>query len=175
VIDLATCTLDEALAATEAALAADRTREHDPALPIYQWCALRKLDVERQKFDSGDRMALLGAVRQCANHDLPLPAWAAKAYIEAYDLVLTCRAKSWDEAFGTPYPKNSNLNAMRKRRLLRYAVFNEVRRLLNVDPRPPIDATLFETVGKMVRPPVGKTMAADLYYEALHQLNSAKL
>ena len=170
-IDLATCTLEEAQAATDAALAADPYRsDSDPTLPVYQWATLHELNRERQQFEAGDRMALFAAIRKCANHDLPLPAWAATAYIAAYDHVLNCRAKSWDEVFGTPYPKGVNLNAMRKRRILRFRVYRLVTEILQAERHTPIGVALFERVGREMRPPIGKSEAAERYYEAMRLL-----
>lgn len=166
-------TLQEAQAAQAAALAADPTRsDSDPSLPLFQWVALHQLDALRQQFDAGDGMALLAAVRHCANHDLAMPAWVADAFIQCYDRVLTCRAGSWDDVFGRPYPKGANLNAMRKRRTLRFAVWNEVQRILMSEPDTAIDAGLFERAGAAIRPPIGKTQA-EAYYYAAAKMNGA--
>ncbi len=156
--------MKDAQAAHEIALKADPTRSpNDPTLPLYQWCAMEALCALEKQFISGDRTALLAAIRRCANHDLPLPSWASKAYISAYDQVLNCDEKSWDVVFGTPYPKGANINAMSKRRNLRFAVWLRVNELRKTAP---IDGQLFATVGKEMRPIIGKSEASELYYEA---------
>jgi hypothetical protein len=163
-------TVEQAKAANDAALAADPARsDADPTLPLFQFFALRTIERERARFEAGDRMALLAAIRKCANHDLVLPAWVAKAYIKAYDRVLTCRAKSWDDAtvFGKPYPKHAHLNALRKKRNLPLAVWLAVRRILDSEPNTRIDRSLFERVGANLRPPIGHSDAAEFYYQAV--------
>jgi hypothetical protein len=93
-----------AMAETEAILEADPSRSiADPSLPVYKVAALEQLDREWSAFKAGDKMALLGAIRICANHDMVMPAWVATGYIRAYDKVLRARVGSWDEAFGKPF------------------------------------------------------------------------
>lgn len=166
-------TCEQAMAAQETALAADPARSiSDPTLPLYQWTALHAMERERARFEAGDRMAVLAAIRQCANHDLPLPAWAATAYITAYDRVLRCETASFDDAFGRPYPKGAHMHALRKQRALRLRVWNAVRRIRQSDPATPINAILFERVGEAMRPPIGKTLAETYYYEAKRLLDA---
>jgi hypothetical protein len=77
--------------------------------------AHERLEEERARYNAGDMAALFGALRVCANHDLVMPEWVSRAFIRGYDKVLTCRAGSWDEAFGAPYPKGFHLVGTRKR------------------------------------------------------------
>lgn len=135
----------------------------DPSLPVWKVDAELALESERQRFEQGDRMALLAAVRICANDGLPLPAWASKAYISAFDAVLNCRAASWDEAFGRPFKKGKHLHALRKRRTMRPKVWLAVRHAHEHDGAN-IDESLFEKIGKALH--LGKTQTSDLYYEA---------
>jgi len=135
----------------------------DPSLPVWKVDAELVLESERQRFEQGDGMALLAAVRVCANHDMPLPAWASKAYISAFDAVLNCRAESWDEAFGRPFKKGKHLHALRKRRTMQRKVWLAVRHAHEHDGAS-IDVSLFEKVGKKLH--LGKTQTSGLYYEA---------
>ncbi len=157
----------EAAAAEEAAiLHADPTRQRgDPTLPVSQLFGRLFLEEERAKFASGDRVALLAAVRECARCGLPMPEWVASAYIRSYDQVLNCRVKSWDEAFGQPFPKGSHINALRKRRELRFAVGLAVLDRVKRDPSTPIDKGLFEVVGEEFG--IGASQAEELYYSAV--------
>jgi hypothetical protein len=71
--------LEEAVIAHEAALQSDPSRsDWDPTLPLYQWSALHELDIYAGLYQK-DEYYLMTAIRVCANHDLPLPEWAAKA------------------------------------------------------------------------------------------------
>lgn len=155
-------TLEDARAANDAALAVDPARsDADPTLPLYQWAALHQLD-EYEKYYLQDSYWLMTAIRTCANHDLPLPDWASRAYIKAYDAVNNARAKSWSAVLGDPYPKGRHLSAIRKRRMFTLAVWQEIQNTLIDKPETPIDTYLFETVGKKFS--IGKTLASEYYY-----------
>lgn len=134
----------------------------DPTGPIYKWAARIALRCYEDAYAAGDQMALLAAIRRCANHDIPMPAWVGKAFIERYDKVLSCRIGSWDEAFGRPYPKGKHLASMRKKRRLRFAVHAFVR--AEHEKGAAIAEALFEEAGQKFN--VGKTLASELYYEA---------
>lgn len=161
--------MDAAVRETELIIAADPERDiADPTLPIYKVAAEDELTQEQAKFEAGSGIALLGAIRICANHDLPLPQWAARAYIKAYDKVLSCTAGSWDEVFGRPYKKGTHLAALRKRRM------NRIRVWLAMKHRGerPIDEQLFEDIGKPLG--LGKTLVSELYYEGQRQFGRAR-
>ncbi len=175
-------TLEEAQAESDKALADNPAREsYDPTLPLFQWFALKRLEECREAFHRGDEYELMHAIRICANHGLPLPEWAAMAYIKAYDSVINARAKSWDEVFGAPYPKGKHLNATRKKRMLEFAVYNRINEILRGEPvtsampqRTPTDGYLLERVAKEFH--IGKTLAAEYYGSAeakMRRLRSA--
>ena len=104
------------------------------------------------------------AIRECARCDFVMPPWVGSAYIKAFDTILNYKSKDWNEVFGSPIPKNANLNALRKKRRLRFAVLNEVNNILSRNPWQPIDVGLFEEVGKKFC--IGKTLAQEYYYSA---------
>lgn len=157
-------TLEDALAANEADLAKDPKRSFaDPTLPLYQWFALQQLEYYESLFRD-DSYYLMTAIRTCANHDLPLPAWVSKAYIQAYDAVNNASEKSWDKVFGRPYKKGLHLKSIRQKRLLKFAVLNEVTATLAMKPSTPIDECLFETIGEKFN--IKKTLASEYYYDA---------
>jgi hypothetical protein len=136
---------------------------------------MHSLDALRDQFEAGDRGALLAAIRECARCDIPLPAWAAVAYIEAYERVLNLDVNevAWDAVFGKPYLTGTHLGALRKTRKLRPIVWSTVQRILDAEPATIVDNKLFERVGKMMRPPIGHSDAAELYYEAVRMLGTA--
>jgi hypothetical protein len=135
---------------------------------VFRQNAIGRIEALRETVLAGDGLALLGALRICANFDLAMPDWLAQEFIQRYDHVLNCDVKSWDEAFGRPYEKGAHLNALRKRRRLRFAVYNAVVEITKANPEQPIDEGLFGTVGAKLH--IGKTMAAELYYEAKRML-----
>ena len=139
-----------------------------PAGPFFQAVAKDKLEKEREAYDAGDNMALLAAIRICANHDMVIPEWASKGFIAAYDKVLNCQTNSWDDAFGEPYP-GKQVNRLMQRRNNKPAVFTGVRKLQNEKPGLPLmsnkDVTgIFDIVAKDLG--IGPTICRELYYEA---------
>jgi hypothetical protein len=100
---------------------------------------------DRVHFENGDKRALLGVIAQCARKELPLPAWAATAFCEAYFRSRDGKLKSWNEVFGKPWPGKSRKGTATESRAV--AVWIEVNRLHH-DEGCPIDEGLFERVGK---------------------------
>jgi hypothetical protein len=126
------------------------------------------LKVEIEK--SGSGFAVLAAVRKCGECGLPLPDWLVTEFNKRYDPVLNFRVKSWDapESFGKPYPKGTNIAAQRKKRNLQVDVWNEVMRILKMEPDTPIDGGLFERVGGPLN--IRATLAAEYYYSVKKKL-----
>lgn len=138
---------------------------NDPTLPVFQYAAMEAIEIERQRFTAGDKMALFGAIRKCANHDLVMPRWVADAFVRGYDEVLNCRVGSWDKAFGKPYP-GKHLNALRKRRVNRFLVKQEIESALRegertTGRRPAIDNELFEAVAQKLH--INRDLVSKLY------------
>lgn len=162
-------TLEEAWAANEAAKAENPERSFaDPTLPFPRWVALHNLEQLRARYEQGNKFALMSAIRECANHDLIMPRWVGAGYIAAFDTILNYRSKDWNEVFGSPIQKGANLAALRKKRRLKFAVFNEIVEIRQRDPDRAIDAGLFESVGKQFN--IGKTLAEEYYYAAVMQV-----
>lgn len=146
---------------TEKALADDPKRSAaDPTLPIFKVVAEFDLLVEKARFEAGDKAALLGAIRICANHDLVMPEWLARGFIRGYDKALRHEVGSWDDAFGRPFPKGKHLNAARKKRSKAPALWMKVRKMHEAGRA--IDDGLFEEVGEEFG--LGKTQASEFYY-----------
>ncbi|MGY6517378.1 MAG: hypothetical protein ACXIUZ_01560 [Lysobacteraceae bacterium] len=134
----------------------------DPTLPVYRIAAEAELAEEHARFEAGDRTALMGAIRVCANHDMVLPEWVSTAFIRSYDQVLTRKVASWDEALGRPLPKGKHLAAARKKRNKAPAVWLEINRLHAAGRG--IDDELFSEVGHKLG--LGRTLVAE-YYAAM--------
>jgi hypothetical protein len=132
------------------------------------------IEIERMRPEilGGDGFAMLAAIYKCANRDLVMPEWLAREFIRRYYLVLSCRADSWDDAFGRPYPKNARLHALRKQRELKPAVWLEVQAILHREPETAIDAQLFERVGAKLH--LGKTLTEKYYRNAIKLMGPAK-
>lgn len=142
-----------------------------PTAPIFQYVAVRNCNAQRESIEKGDGFAVLACVRKCGTHGLVMPEWLVSAFNRRYDVVLNCRAKSWDDpkAFGAPYPKSANLAALRKRRIGRFQMHNAVCDAVAKGRK--IDKETYEALGKPFG--YGSTLAYELYREAvqLHGLH----
>ena len=139
--------------------------EADPALPLYQWFGAQVIESMRgETTESG--FSVLACVRRCANHDLVMPQWLARAFIRRYDAVLRCRADSWDDplAFGKPYPKGAHLSKLRAARTHRIDVYNRVVAAIRRNPERAIDVKLFREVGNEIG--LKPTIVQTYYYDA---------
>lgn len=120
------------------------------------------LDIKplQKDFEAGHKAALMMCIRICAEYGLPLPAWAAIAYKEAFDSVRSLKYLSWDNAFGKPYLKYTNAASERKKIRFASVIWSEVINEKEAGRR--IDIGLFEDVGQ--RHGIGKTRAEEYYY-----------
>jgi len=139
-----------------------------PTDPLFQWVAAEEIKAHQKAIQEGDGLAVLSCIRKLVTNGLVAPIWLAYAFNKRFDAVLNCNAKSWDDpmSFGAPYPKGAHINALKKQKFLKFAVWNEANNIRSREPETPIDAEFFERIGKTVRPPVGKTEAERLYYLA---------
>lgn len=65
---------------------------------------VEELTVRRQQLEAGDTLAVLHAIKLCAEENLPLPTWLAQAFVAALDTLMNVDGKSMslDEAFHSP-------------------------------------------------------------------------
>lgn len=151
-----TSSVEEAIAAQE------RHQAAGPDGPIFQWTAARRIEAQKDAAEGGDGFAVLACIRSCVTSGLVAPEWLAYAFNRHYDQVLSCRVRSWDEAFGKPY-SGKDIKLLRQRRELRFAVYNKVLETLNDHPQV-IGEKLFAQVAEHFG--IKKTLCAELYYEA---------
>lgn len=140
---------------------------------IFAWTArwnARQVELAnaKQAFDAGNKSAALKAVSVCFEHDLAVPTWASDALVAVQKAIDEYQARSWDEVLGRPHPKGKHLAAQRKRMRLRAKIHWAVLEAVGDHARP-IDECLFEEIGS--RFSVGKTLAAELYYEEQHLID----
>lgn len=91
---------------------------------------------------------VLEAIFTCAINGFAIPMWCAQAYIDAVREVRHFEAKSWDDVFGNPHPKGTQLEAKKSKRYKSPAVHNRVTEIKKTNPETPIDRSLFEEIGK---------------------------
>lgn len=148
--------------------------------PVLRTCGAHELIERRAFYEAGP----LNGMAHCAMYDLIAPDWLACAYLKGFEAVASCRAKSWDEAFGSPFPKGRQLPAMRRDRLNRTRVWLLVIDFVKRFPSEPverlweafdlsnaprkveslgIEATIAQRVREMG---IGSTKAQELYAQA---------
>ena len=103
---------------------------------LHRFAAAQGLTTNRVFYEANP----LDGIAVCARSDLVAPEWLARAFLRGFDAVLNCRAQSWDEAFGAPYPPNSNISAMRRRRIGIYRVAQVVQEFVTRFPGESVEA-----------------------------------
>ncbi|MEY4750398.1 MAG: hypothetical protein RIQ60_2612 [Pseudomonadota bacterium] len=111
--------------------------------------------------------AVLQAVNLCALHNLLMPAWLRDEYVKRHHLVADAHARSWDDAFGRPWPKRTRLATVRRRRVLIRRVHTEVWKLAASRPDLAIKRELFDMVGELEGIHLEGSTVDRLYYAAL--------
>lgn len=118
----------------------------------------------KDSFESGDKSMLLLTVVLCLQAGLPVPNWAIKALVQAYNDVKGYKHASWDSVFGRPHPKGAKLQALQKHREIAAAIWERVRERQAAGE--PTKWDLFDEVGEEFD--VSATVAKDIYYQSNH-------
>jgi hypothetical protein len=121
------------------------------------------LEILKQKFEGGEKPALLFAVYHCLLLKRPLPEWLRLAFLDTYEAHARFEIRSWDEVFGPPVPKGTQLLTEKKRRL----VIERVWELKRENPKTAIDRGLFEKIGE--EQGMSGSAAEGLYYDERSQ------
>lgn len=125
---------------------------------------------KRQKhFEEGHNGALLDAIAVAAFAGVPLPEWAAEAFLKSYHDVVTRKLhRSWDEVFGEPHGKGKHLPAMRRKDALAGRVFKRVQELRQRKSDPvKIGDGMWEIVGDEMGIAAGRVK--EYYYFAIDE------
>ena len=127
---------------------------------------LEELEKMRLSFAQGNKWEFFGALAICAETPpLPMPAWVREYCLLAIDAVWDGKVRGWDEFFGRPWAKSTNMPAVRRNIELAGMVDTFVGRLHRgkYDKPAPIDDALFERVGDFLG--IGTTLTKKLYYQ----------
>lgn len=126
----------------------------------------------KNEFETGDKSAVMRAIKLCLKYRMLPPEWASAAFTTACEKIDSFQSNSWDEILGTPYPKGIHLNRLRKKHRLMHSVWLFIRneyhkgsKLDNKGNSQPvsIDVELFARAGKEFG--IGQTLASEYYYE----------
>ena len=132
--------------------------------PLCRWIGARKLKDIYEMYKAGNNQAILEALHICSFNSLPIPRWCEMAFLSSYRKVKFYRAKSWDDVFGCPHAKGTNLYAKGKERDFRRKVVKRIEEIRRNEPSTPIDGALFERVG-LEFGIGGKTLTETYYYK----------
>lgn len=102
---------------------------------VMRWGGAKELSYRRPHYERNP----LDGVAVCAIHDLVMPDWLARAYMQRWNRVRVKAVGSWDEAFGRPYPKGKQLAAMRKAELDMWSITFAVTEFVQRHPYAPLD------------------------------------
>jgi hypothetical protein len=118
------------------------------------------LAIAKQRFEEGDKAAILMAMHQCLLLKKPVPEWLRDGFLKAFESAAAFKIRSCDEAFGPPQEKGAHLEARKQYSELRYAVAVSV--ALRT-PERAISKELFDDIGADLE--ISGTTASDVYYK----------
>ena len=120
------------------------------------------LQILKEKFESGNKSALLYAMYHCLLLKRPIPEWLRLELLHAYEAHARFEIRSWDKVFGPPVPKGTHLKIEKRNAELRPLIIERVEAR---GAGTPIDKGLFEKIGRELKPTLRGTAVADLYYD----------
>jgi hypothetical protein len=118
------------------------------------------LDILKERFEGGDKSALLYAIYHCLLMKRPLPEWLRLKFLHAYEAHARFEIRSWNEVFGQPVPKSTHLETEKRNAELRFHIIDRVQAL---KAEKPIDKDLFEQIGEELG--ISGTTVSDIYYD----------
>jgi hypothetical protein len=102
-----------------------------------------------ERFDRGDKLALLAAVDLCGRAGL-LPLWARNAFADAWSAYRRYQVPTLDQAFGVERPKGKHFDTRSERERLRELILFRVY-YLHYQEAAPLDMETFARVGKEIK------------------------
>jgi hypothetical protein len=121
------------------------------------------LDILKERFEGGDKSALLYAIYHCLLMKRPLPEWLRLKFLHAYEAHARFEIRSWNEVFGQPVPKSTHLETEKRNAELRPLIIEHVEALRAEGDK--IDKGLFEKIGRRLNPPLKGTTVSEIYYD----------
>jgi hypothetical protein len=118
------------------------------------------IEVLRERYERGDKSAILWCLQYCMWSDQPIPPWLATAFDEACRKVYMREVKSWDDVFGRPLAKGKRLATERRDARLARPLFTMIQDRHKAGAA--INKELFHKVGKEFG--VSGTVASEIYY-----------
>jgi len=117
-----------------------------------------QLAESEKRLREGDKTALLDVLFYYVIRGIRIPAWVTVKFYNAYSEVYDGHARTWDDAFGPPWPRRHR-GDLRARKALAAPIIQCVEELRKTQP---VDEALFEEVAKRVG--AGSRQVRELYY-----------
>ena len=118
------------------------------------------LEILKERFEGGDKSALLYAIYHCLLLKRPIPEWLRLEFLHAYEAHARFEITLWDEVFGPPVPKGTHLKTEKRNAEFRPLIIERVRAL---SAKQPIDKALFDLIGEEIG--ISGTTVSEIYYD----------
>jgi hypothetical protein len=130
---------------------------------IFEEAERRRYEDEmRQRYEAGEKSALLWCLDTCLHYNRPIPDWLKEAFHKAYDAALCHEFASWDDVFGKPLAKGKRLATERRN----YEIGSDL--YMRVDGLKSEGLAIDKAIAKAAEEfKLGYSVARNLYYEIL--------
>lgn len=96
-------------AATEAQARAEPNVDGIPDGVFYKWQAAQRITEGQSQYEANP----IQGIAVCLRARIMPPQWLVHSFLKQFDLVRDAEVRTWDEAFGQPYPKSVRLETLR--------------------------------------------------------------
>lgn len=96
-------------AATEAQARAEPDADGIPDGVFYKWQAAQRITEGQSQYEANP----IQGIAACLRARIMPPQWLVHSFLKQFDLVRDAEVRTWDEAFGQPYPKSVRLETLR--------------------------------------------------------------
>ena len=96
-------------AATEAQARAEPDADGVPDGAFWKWQAAQRITDGQSQYEANP----IHGIAACLRAKIMPPQWLVHSFLKQFDLVRDGEARTWDKAFGQPYPKSVRLESRR--------------------------------------------------------------
>ena len=128
----------------------------------------------KKAHEEGEKEAILVGLFVYLEHGLPVPAWLAQAFVDAFQRFLDFEVKSLDEIFGG-HGKGTQVAAIRRQLQIMPEVFHRVNKLREErrsGQKGRHNDDVFTAVGKEFG--ISRSLAQKLYYQARENVRAMR-
>jgi hypothetical protein len=96
-------------AATEAQARAEPDADGVPDGAFWKWQAAQRITDGQSQYEANP----ICGIAACLRASIMPPQWLVHSFLKQFDQVRDAEVRTWDEAFGPPYPKSVRLETLR--------------------------------------------------------------